>query len=194
MGHHHCKKIDIRLTRPGRQKPARSFKCELPEPPVSMADTLMSEFSHLGLTSDEKNKLSRQHREYFCSFKLLKEKDIRKTRSELIKLLKDYSNEPLVIKASEAGALICLAAIFSGQLPLNTEWRFELEEIPLPFFPKELVKKSSAAQSYEICFKYNQDSALKAFPTLKKAPSYMGLHDDHDISEFRSQIKSSMAA
>lgn len=194
MPNQHCKKIDIKLTRPGRQKPARSLKCDLPEPSVTMADTLMSEFSHLGLTSDEKNKLSRQHREYFCSFKLLTEKDIRKTRTELIRMLKDYSDEPLVIKASEAGALICLAAIFSGQLPNNTEWRFELEEIPLPFFPKELIKKSSAAQSFEISFKYNEDGALKPFPTLKKAPSYMGLQYDHDISEFRPPVKERAAA
>ncbi len=188
------KKADIKLTKPGRQRPARSLKYDLPSPKISMADTLMSEFSHLGLSSDEKNKLSRQHREYFCSFKLLTEKDIKKSRQELIKMLKDFQNEALVIKASETGALICLAAIFSGQLPQNTEWRFELEEIPLPFFPKELIKKSTAAQSFEISFKYHENGALKPFPTLKKAPAYMGLASDHDINEFRPLSKDRAAA
>lgn len=194
MALQHSRETDIMLTKPGRQKPLRRLKFKMPELCISMADTLMSEFSHLGLSHEEKNKLSRQHREYFCAFKLLREKDIKKSRQELIKLLKDFRNEALVIRASEAGALVCLAAIFSGQLPQNVEWRFELEEIPLPLFPKELVKSCSAAQSFEISFKYKEGGALKPFPSLKKAPSYLGLFDEHDITEFRSLEKVEEAA
>ena len=179
-------KADIHLKKPGRSKSMRCLKFKLPNREVCMADTLMSEFSHLGLSTEEKNKLSRKHREYFCSFKFLKENDIKAMTNELITHLAELKHEPLIISASEAGVFICLAAIFSGRLPQNVEWRFELEEFALPLFPKELVKKSSAADSYDIAFKFNEKGYIKPFPSLKKAPSYMGtLGEDYDIGEFR---------
>lgn len=179
-------KADIHLKKPGRSKSVKCLKFKLPKKEITMADTLMSEFSHLGLSPEEKNKLSRNHREYFCSFKFLKEKDIKKMTNELISNLSELKNEPLVISASEAGVFICLAAIFSGKLPQNVEWRFELEEFALPLFPKELVKKSSAADSYDISFKFNESGYIKPFPSLKKAPAYMGtLGDEYDIGDFR---------
>ena len=177
---------DIQLKKPGKSKAMKCLKFKLPKKDITMADTLMSEFSHLGLSSEEKNKLSRNHREYFCSFKFLKEKDIKKMTNELISSLSQLKNEPLIICASEAGVYICLAAIFSGKLPQNVEWRFELEEFALPLFPKELVKKSSAADSYDISFRFDEKGYIKPFPSLKRAPSYMGtLGEDYDIGDFR---------
>ncbi len=176
---------DIQVKKQGRKKAIKNFKFNLPEKEITIADTLMSEFSHLGLSSIEKNKLSRQHREYFCSFKFLKESEIKKMRAALVRDLKPFKDESLVISASEGGALICLAAIFSGELPQNVDWRFELEELALPLFPKELIKNYSAAQSFEITFKYHEKGFIKSFPSLRKAPGYMGLEDEYDISDFR---------
>lgn len=179
-------KADIHLKKPGRTRSVKCLKFNFPKKEISMADTLMSEFSHLGLSTDEKNKLSRNHRAYFCSFKFIKEQDIQSMTNELIGHLSELKNEPLVISASEAGVMICLAAIYSGKLPQNVEWRFELEEFALPLFPKELVKKSTAAGCYDITFKFHEKGLIKPFPTLKKAPSYMGaLADEHDIGDFR---------
>ncbi|MCF8058808.1 MAG: hypothetical protein K9K67_05910 [Bacteriovoracaceae bacterium] len=176
---------DIQVKKQGRKKVFKNIKFNLPEKEITIADTLMSEFSDLGFSTEEKNKLSRQHREYFCSFKSLKESEIKKMRTALVKDLLCLEDESLVICASEGGALICLAAIFSGELPKNVDWRFELEDLALPLFPKELIKNCSAAQSFEITFKYHEKGFIKPFPSLRKAPGYMGFEDEFDISDFR---------
>lgn len=178
---HHCGKIAFRKL--GHKKSLKSFNFNLPNKSFSVSETLMSEFQGLNLSNEEKGKLSRNLREYMCIYTHITEKDISTYRKQLIKELRNYSDETLVISASELGAFICLAAIFSGELPQNVSWHFELKEFALPLFPKELVKKKSAAQSYDVSLVFSKEGWVRPFPTLCKVPHYMHLRSNIDHEE-----------
>lgn len=144
-------------------------------PTLSLHETLMCEFKFLNLSHQEKKNLSRSHRKYLCRFKNLNLETIEDRRDQLINQLIKYDHLKLHIKAEEEGALICLAAILSGKLPSHADWHFELSELALPLFPKKLVKNHSMPDSFNINFTYKKDGFIHAFPSLKKAPSYLGL-------------------
>ncbi len=173
----------IALKKAGQKKCMKSVSYRLPQRDFSVSETLMKEFQSLELSDEEKGKLSRSHRKTMCNYTHLSEGDIANYRNQLIKELSQYTDERLVIVASEMGAFICLAAIFSGELPQNVNWHFELKEFAPPLFPKNLVKKKSAGQSYDISLKFSRDGWIRPFPTLCKVPSYMHLNSTIDHEE-----------
>lgn len=176
---------DIVLKKTGQNRSLRHLKFDLPEEKFPFTATLMSSFSSLNLSDEEKSKLTQDHRKYLCHFNYIQEKDLKKAQRELVLALKKLQNDSLVIRANEFGAYVCLAAIFSGELPTGVDWRFELEEFALPLFPKNLVKNKHAGHLYEIALKYSSNGWVGPFPSLRKVPDFMDTLNDPDIHEFR---------
>lgn len=176
---------DIVLTKVGRSRCVRHLKFQHPKGEIPLSATLMNSFNDLGFTNEEKTKLTQEYRKHLRAYENVKNAEIRKAQRDLVSTLKKLKDESLVIKASDFGAFVCLAAIFSGDLPSNVEWRFELEEFALPLFPKNLIKNKAACQSFEIALKYSPESWISLFPSLQKVPSFMGPKFDPDIEEFR---------
>lgn len=173
----------IALKKAGQKRCLKNVSYVVPDKTFSVSDTLMNEFADLKLSEEEKGKLSRSLRKNMCYYTHLSEQDISQFKKKLIKELSQHKDEPLIISASEMGAFICLAAIFSGELPQNVNWHFELKEIALPLFPKDFIKKKSAGHSYDISLKFSRDGWIRPFPTLCKVPSYMPLRSNIDHEE-----------
>lgn len=176
---------DIVLKKVGRNRSLRHIKYAFPDADIPLCSTLMSSFSHLNLSAEEKTKLTQEYRKELRSYQELKGKEIEKARKELVTALKKHKDDTIVIQAQEFGVYVCLAAIFSGDLPCNVDWRFELNEFALPLFPENLIKNKAACQSYEIALKFSSDGWISLFPSLRKIPHFMGPQFDPDIEEFR---------
>ena len=180
----------IAIRKSGNRNPSNRYEFDLPSCEIGMSDTLMCHFKHLGLSTEEKQSFKREYRRELCRLKNIDSKHFVKAYKNLIKKLSSSAlkDEALTIKADSLGSFICLAAIFSGEIPAHAEWRFELEECPLPLFPKELVKVSTAAHLFNISFRYSEKSWIKPFPTLRKSPSYMSFQSTQDYEEWRLKV------
>lgn len=180
----------IAIRKAGCKNPSNHFEFDLPSCDVNMSDTLMCHFKNLNLSSEEKQNFKREYRKELCLLKSIEQKHLVKAYKNLIKSLSCHlsSDEPLTIRANSVGSFICLAAIFSGEIPAHAEWRFELEECPLPLFPKELVKVATAAHMFNISFRYSETSWIKPFPSLRKSPSYMPFQSAQDYEEWRLKV------
>ena len=100
---------------------ALSFKFPVKKPEI--VDCLMTEFKSFNFSEKEKQMLSAKHRKKICEFNSISEKDLSKYSTKLMKELKQFKDDTITIKATEFGAFICLAAIFSGKLPQNSTLR-----------------------------------------------------------------------
>ena len=79
----------------------------------------------------------------------------------------------MVIQADEVGAYICLAAIFSGKLPPDAPWEFELRAMPLQLFPSFFVKDKQEGKKRKIRFILEEDCWLKPLKGLCKTPHHL---------------------
>ena len=184
MGRRHVCNGKITLQKEGQKRCLKNVSFDLGKRSFSVSQTLMTEFKEFKLSEQEKGRLSRPLREQMCHYIHLNEDEIENTKRELIKTLKGLKDESIIVSASEMGAFICLAAIFSGELPHNVNWRFELKEFAPQLFPQKLVKKKSAAQSYDISLAFSKDGWFRPFPSLCKVPRYMKLKTNREYEEF----------
>jgi hypothetical protein len=142
-------------------------------PCPKIKDTLMSEFNNLELNHEEKQQLTLNHRKKLFRFLQLHNKAITSLTNKFVKELKQYRDESIKILAKEEGAHICLAALFSGKLSGQMDWKFEFSDVPLKLFPEKLIKKPGMAQMYDISFSLDQNSWLRPFQTLYERPPYL---------------------
>jgi hypothetical protein len=180
----------VSIKRSGDTASSKSYQFEFPSREISLSDTFMSHFKELKLTSKEKKLFKQEYREAICNLKNIDQSFFIESYKSLIKNLTKQSerDEVLTIKADALGSFICLAAIFSGEIPAHSDWRFELDECPLPLFPKELIKVSGASHLFNISFRCSDKSWIKPFPSLRKSPSYMSFQSPQDYEEWRLKV------
>ena len=128
--------------------------------------TMMSSFDFLKFSPEEKKQLSNQHRRILNNYRQINPFALNVDAKELIDQISKCKSSALVIEAHDYGAYICLAALFSGKLPLNKKIEFHFEGSPLALFPKSLLKSSPKNLDHKIVFKVSEDSWLKPFSTL----------------------------
>lgn len=148
----------------------------------SMGETLMCKFEDLKFTEEEKRELTAKHREIICEYRTIDKKIINRESKQILKLIKNSKSDSVTIVASDLGAYICLAAIFSGKIPKNKEVKFELETVPLKLFPSELVKDKMAGQNYPVSIKIDRESWLRPFKSLYTCPNYMLFQNEFDCT------------
>ncbi|MDD0851551.1 hypothetical protein HBN50_00530 [Halobacteriovorax sp. GB3] len=161
----------IRLTK--NKRTLCNYKFE--EIKHSMQDTLMYNFKDQGFCESEKRALSQPIREKLFQYKHINPKQIQKYANQLVKEINQLDQDIIRIEASEVGAFICLAAMFSGKLSKQKDIYFELSSFPVKLFPRELVKKTSEGHAHHINICLNEDCWLKPFQTLRECPEYMEL-------------------
>lgn len=150
---------------------AISFSAAISDP--HLCDLLMSEFAPLGLASHEKRELSRRDREQLCRFRNLETNDVKKHASKFLKAVaKIRAGSEVVISASDVGAYVCLAAIYSGELPDHITLSFRLKDIPVKLFPKELVR-TDMPHNVDIDVYSEEDSWINRFQTICELPAHM---------------------
>ena len=163
-------RCEIELHHNGKPE-AISFSAAISDP--HLCDLLMSEFTPLGLATHEKRELSRRDREQLCRFRNLDNNDLKKHATKVLKAFsKISSGSEVVISASDVGAYVCLAAIYSGELPDHITLSFKLKDIPVKLFPKELVH-TGMPHNVDIDVYSEENSWISRFQTFCELPSHM---------------------
>ena len=147
-----------------KHKKTLSF-CIQPPGPENLSEALMGNFCDLDLSLEEKRLLTRNHRQELNGYRQMPIHEIQKKAQKLIKELKKTEQQSLQVQASDLGTFICLAAIYSGELPKNKTFSFELGLAPLKFFPTSLLKETQVSNS-KIYFQYDEDCWLRHFKNL----------------------------
>lgn len=150
---------------------AFSFNADIYDP--ALCDLFMSEFTPLGLASHEKRELSRRDREQLCRFRNLDCEDVKKHAKKFIKTIsKMQPGTQIRINASDVAAYVCLAAIYSGDVPDHVELCFELTNIPVKLFPKDLVQ-TGIPDNVDLNFSSPENSWLNRFQSVCELPPHM---------------------
>lgn len=119
-------------------------------PPVTQ--TLMINFKRFNLSEREKKQLSHKHREQIVAFQTVNDELMNKYTERLIKLIKHKDVQSAHIEASDFGAFICLAALYSGNFPKDTPVTFQLTSLPLSLFPEKWVYDVELGPDVDIHF------------------------------------------
>jgi len=165
-----------------------SFNMQDVKNEFSFAETMMKQFTDLGLDQAEKMVLSIQHRKIICKYKSIDQKLLKKIGRDVFHAIaeKVQKKVDVRIKASGIMAYFCVAAMYAGKLPKNKHIVFELSAIPLTLFPKSLIKEMP--NSPEIIFFIERENWISPFKSLYQCPGYMNLNhsyvDRHQLRKF----------
>lgn len=149
----------------GSKKNLMNF--ELPEEELPFCETLMTSYSNLKLTSEEKRELSFKHRKIIHQYQSVDDQVILKYVDQFISALPKTKNNKVNVKTKDFGSYICLMAISSGKIPETLNVCFELEDTPVGLFPKKLFKKV-LSKNIAVKFVLSKDSWVKPFKSIYK--------------------------
>lgn len=159
-----------------------------PESHPKMNEVLMANFKKYHLTPEEKRNLSQKHREVILAYQSISTKSLDQYVQKLISLFEAEKEQTLHVKASDFGAFICLAAIYSHTFPVKKKIIFHLTSMPLSLFPKKWARNKKIAHNIEICFE--EDVCWEgSFKSLTQAPAFLALP-----KSARTQLKARLAA
>jgi hypothetical protein len=145
----------------------KNLTFNVPEEDLPFSESLMSCYSKLKLTSEEKRDLSYKHRKIIHQYQCLDDQVLEMYVDKFINALPE-SRKKIKIQTSDFGSYICLAAIHSGKIPEGLKLSFELGDSPVELFPKKYVKKALKSDS-KVKFTYSEDSWVRPFKSLYKA-------------------------
>jgi hypothetical protein len=129
-------------------------------------ENVMAAFDFLNFSTEEKKNLSLRHRNLLNNYRQLNLFSLNADSQKLIEEISSCKSEYLTIEASDYGAYICLAALYSGKLPTDKKIEFLLEKSPLALFPTTFLKASPKGQDKKIIFKISEKCWIKPFSTL----------------------------
>jgi hypothetical protein len=129
--------------------------------------SMMNSFKNVCFTFEEKKKLSKAHRIDLFNYLNINLFELNKYANDLTSKINEIANSEseLLIEASDYGAYICLAALFSGKISKKIKVSFKLVESPLGLFPDTLLKKNPT-KNQTIFYNLNSDSWFNEFQTL----------------------------
>lgn len=163
-------RCEIELLKNGTPQ-AFSFHAAIPE--AVLCDMLMSEFKPLGLATHEKRELSLKDRQNLCRFRNLDCDDVKKHADKFLKTLSKMRPGTLVhVNASDVAAYVCLAAIYSGDVPDHVELHFELTDVPVKLFPEHLVM-AQIPENVALNLSAAEHSWLNRFQSVCELPKHM---------------------
>lgn len=128
--------------------------------------TIMSSFNSLNITPEEKKHLSTRHRKMLNNYRHINPFTLNVDAIELIEQISKCKSHTIVIEASDYGAYICLAALYSGKLSSNKKIEFHFAGSPLALFPKTLMKNTSKNTAHKIVFQVSENCWLSPFKSL----------------------------
>lgn len=143
-----------------------------PEPTIDK--TLMRNFKSLNLQPEEKRFLSCACREEIYFYQNLSFDDLRPYVDRLVKKLNQKNMQNAHVVASDFGAFICLAAIFSGELRKDHPLVFDLKDMPLSLFPEKWMNTKRIHKVIEVRLSL-ESSWLNYISSLANCPDYMPL-------------------
>ncbi|MCO4795389.1 MAG: hypothetical protein KC493_16840 [Bacteriovoracaceae bacterium] len=160
------------------------FKYTLSPTDFSMSDTFMANFKKFGFDNEEKLTLSQEYRKAILTYTNLEKEDLYNQAKAFIRRAQRLKAESLEVKAEGQGAFICLVAIFSGELPVNKQFFFTLNSVPLKLIKKEFLKKKSKPSCVNIDLRFDNTCWLNSLESLKECPKFLDIHDDTIIGNW----------
>ena len=133
---------------------------------VGFDQIIMSSWDFLNFSDEEKKMLSTKHRKMLNSYRHINPFALNTDALELIANVKKCKSDSIVIEAHDYGAYICLAALYSGKLPLNKKIEFHFAGSPIALFPKTMMKSSLRTSEHKIIFNVKENCWLAPFSTL----------------------------
>lgn len=141
------------------------FHYEMDGEDVPLQSSLMSTFDEFCFSYEEKQMLSLKQRKNLSHYLQLNPFKLNGDALKLIKLINDHTDVKIVIEASDYGAFVCMAAIYSGKIDPSKKIEFHFKHSPVALFPKNLMK-SSPKLKFTINYKFHDDSWIDQFETL----------------------------
>jgi hypothetical protein len=163
------------------------FDITPPERP-QVTQTLMVNFKRFNLSEEEKRQLSHKHREQIVAFQTVNDELMNKYTQRLIRLVKHKDVKNVHIEASDFGAFICLAALYSGKFPKDKPVNFVLTSLPLSLFPEKWVFDVEVAPHVDIHFS-SDVSWQGQFQSFTEPPQHLKLPE-----RIHRNLKSKLAA
>lgn len=146
------------------KRPLMSYFSEAVD--TSLDQTIMSSFDFLNFSPEEKKQLSSRHRKVLNSYRHINPFALNGDAKILIDEINKCKTDLLVIEASDYGAYICLAAIYSGKLSSNKKIEFHFAGSPLALFPESLLKNAPKKLQHKIIFQVTETCWLSPFKSL----------------------------
>lgn len=153
-----------------------------------VGQTLMVNFKRFNLSEQEKKQLSHKHREQIVAFQTVNDELMNKYTDRLIRLIKHKDVESAQVEASDFGAFICLAALYSGKFPKDTPVEFQLTSLPLSLFPEKWVFDVELGPEVDIHFA-SDISWQGQFRSFAEPPQHLRLPE-----RIHRNLKSKIAA
>lgn len=159
----------IELYTPPFKKPYTFKFCSTFKGSPSLKDTLMSSFTHLKLTEEEKRYLTHKHRQELYLYQNVCPRELEIFSQDIIEHINNcqLNKNKVKIKASTYGTFVCLMAILSGDIDPAIEIECEFDIAPLALLPKQSGQKAlKIKNSLSIVFKAPTNSWLKNFTNI----------------------------
>ena len=131
----------------------------------SFQSSLMSTFNNFCFTNEEKQMLSLKQRRNLSSYMHLNPFKLHSDAYELVMAINTCDMHALSIEASDYGAFVCIAAIYSGKIDPNKKLDFYFNHSPVGLFPRNFMK-SLPKLKFTINYKYQDNSWIDQFETL----------------------------
>jgi hypothetical protein len=128
--------------------------------------TIMSSFSFLNISPEEKKQLSSRHRKMLNNYRHINPFALNADATELIDQISKCKSKTIVVEASDYGAYICLAALYSGKLSVDKKIEFQFAGSPLALFPKSFLKNAPKNIQHKIVFQVADNCWLSPFKSL----------------------------
>lgn len=164
-----------------KKKLLRALKFDFDFTNYDLEEVMMCNFENLKLCQEEKHELSQTHRQIIKNYQKIDEEYLVKSAKQLTKIINELKHDQIDIEATDAGTFICLAAIFSGKLNIEKDINFHLDSAPINLFKKRFVHNKNAMKSVNVNLNDEQESWLRSFSSLKKAPSFMEIRSTHRV-------------
>jgi len=137
---------------------------------------MMCSFSKFRFSKLEKIRLTTIYRKKINHFLNINFFELKADSDELITKINQSQFKNITIEASNYGAYVCLAALFSGKLNKDTQIHFELKECPLKLFPNAFIKK-------DICKNHHYEMLHESTCLTTKIKSMQ----QHEIIHFKNK-------
>lgn len=124
------------------------FKYETSAQKFEFHQSMMSSFRGVELSSEEKQKLSHQHRKnlyYYLNINLF---ELTRDAVRLVDIINNAKDDQLYIEASDYGAFVCMAAVYTGKIVEDKKINFIFTNSPVSLFPKNLHRKNPHKNSH----------------------------------------------
>jgi hypothetical protein len=128
------------ITKNGKKIKLLSYQEIAPTKKPTLEDLFIGQFDHFGFSNEEKKVLSLNHRRAIFHYAENYNQDFEKKLDRLIKVINAQKDKSMVIEATDWGANLVYAALFSGKVDPKKNFHLNFTDSPLALIPNDYYK------------------------------------------------------